>query len=44
MFLLCIYIILVNIFNTTRKGSHRNKIGINVTICIPKKLKEESEN
>jgi len=35
MFLLCIYIILTR---TTRKGSHRNKIGI-MAICIQKKKK-----
>jgi len=38
MFLLCIYIILTC---TTRKGSHHNKIRINVAVCIPKKHKEE---
>jgi len=41
MFLLCIYIIFIR---TTRKGSHRNKIGVNMAVCIPKKHKEESEN
>jgi len=40
MFLLCIYIILTR---TIRKGS-RNKVGVNVAVCIPKKHKEESKN
>ena len=40
MFLLYIYIILTP---TTRKGSHRNKIEINVAVYIPKKHKEGKE-
>jgi len=38
MFLLCIYIIFIR---TTRKGSHHNKIGVNMAVCIPKKQRRK---